>query len=294
MAILSYFRGTDEQQGTIYSILGRMLADWPFYRQFRQGGLSRDELARGIDGAADELARQGAQAEWSDYMKRIAVDETAAARRALGILSERGALPAGSRFDPDAFREYRRRMYAEYDHGRLTTYIFPEEECLAYAAAQALRPKSAFVAGGYYGYWAAWLLPGVRAAGGQCVLADIDEEVTELANRNIASLGFADCAEARCADAVVLLGESRGPVDLLVIDASGSYEDPRSDYRGKAIYAPILRAALPRMGKGAAILAHNAGRADEPLEEFFKLVDSVCTAQAEPGTVCDAGVYVIG
>jgi len=157
----------------------------------------------------------------------------------------------------EGFDTYRSYIYENYNHGQYYTSVQPEDERLAYAVSKIVKPKSAFIAGSYYGYFAIWLMPHIAENNGLCILSDIDQRVCRLAKNNFDKLGYANNAQIMCEDAVKLLNARKEPLDFILIDALGSWNDPRPDYRGKQIYIPILKAACASLTKGSTILMHN-------------------------------------
>ena len=198
------------------------------------------------------------------------------------------------------FDEYRKNIYANYNHGEFITYVYPEDERLMYAAAKLARiskPENmkVFVAGSYYGYLAVWAMRVVCDSGGFAVLSDIDEEVCRLARENFKNLGLQDSAGIYCEDASSLLAERGKPeaIDMLVLDATGRGDDARPDFRGKRIYGALLREAKPFLRKGSVIYIHNM----EPENPEMKmLVDELRAVNALGGsydTFNGWGVYIV-
>ena len=72
-----------------------------------------------------------------------------------------------------------------------------------------------------------------------------------------------------------MLADGDGPIDLLVVDAYGPSTNDDPEYRGKAIYGPIVRAALPRMKSGGVVMAHNADQESPSLDGFFDVLKNV-------------------
>jgi predicted O-methyltransferase YrrM len=182
---------------------------------------------------------------------------------------QRHGLTRNSVLHDAEFEDFRRRIRSEFMHlSDRYTAIFPEEARAAFELSLAVRPRRVVVAGSYYGYLAVWLVPGL-ADGGRMVCIDPDTEVSDLADRNMRTLGYADRVSVLADDAVRVLGDDEEPVDLLVVDAHGGRSNPNPRYHGKAIYGPIVEAALPRMTSGAFVLAHNADRSSAALSEFY-------------------------
>jgi predicted O-methyltransferase YrrM len=132
----------------------------------------------------------------------------------------------------------------------------------------ALRPASIVVCGAYYNYLAVWLVPGLRP-GGHMLCLDIDQSVSDVGKANMEAMGYSDRVTTRCQDAEEVLLDEDGPIDLLVLDATGPATHPDPRYHGKSIYGPLLAAARNRMPAGAYVLAHNADQGSPLLPEFY-------------------------
>jgi predicted O-methyltransferase YrrM len=226
------------------------------------------------------------------FMSMIPTDEKIPAETIFTCLINENIIPpCGNMYD--GFDEYRKHIRANYNHGEFFTSICPEDERLLYAAAKIANPKRAFAAGAYYGYFVVWAMKSIQENGGMCVLSDIDREACDLASANFDNLGYGNNARICCENAETLLLNRTEPIDLLILDAMGKGDDPRPEYRGKRIYAPLLKAARHCLSKGSVIVIHNM----EPYNpEMKSLVDELQAINA-PGTNYDAynglGVYVV-
>jgi predicted O-methyltransferase YrrM len=189
------------------------------------------------------------------------------------------------------FDEYRKYIQKNYDHGEFLTFIYPEDEILLYAVAKITQPKNVFVAGSYYGYFAIWAMKTVSENGGTAVLSDINDKVCELAKKNFDKLGFGDNTKIYCEDSEALLLGRAEPIDMLVFDAAGRYDDPRPEYRGKQRYAPFLRAARRLLKKDSVIVVHNMD--DNPeMKPFADELQSINAVGTIYKTFNGLGVYV--
>ena len=109
--------------------------------------------------------------------------------------------------------------------------------------------------GSYYGYWAV----AAKAAylDLDITLFDVDSAVMDLSRKNFERLGLARGTTFTVGDAEVLAAGLRD-IDLLILDAEGpKSEGVAVDYRDKAIYYPLLKAAFSILAPGALVIAHN-------------------------------------
>ena len=85
-------------------------------------------------------------------------------------------------------------------------------------------------------------------------------------------LGKSGQVDVICEDAEKLLKRETRPIDLFVLDAYGSHHAPDPRYHGKAIYGPLLQAALPRLHEKSLLLVHNAESQSPDLAEFYQIL----------------------
>ena len=191
----------------------------------------------------------------------------------------------------EGFDEYRKHIYEEYDHGNFYSSIHPEDERLLYAISSIVKPKEAFIAGSYYGYFAIWAMKAIGEEGGTCCLSDTDSRVCRLAQQNFSRLGFSANTRVICDDSVSILSKRKEPVDLLLLDAVGKWNDPRPEYRGKIIYYPILQAAIPLLRKGSVIVMHNMR--PNYFMPLIKLLESIPSMGMCYDSYNGLGVYIV-
>ena len=190
----------------------------------------------------------------------------------------------------NGFDEYRKHIRANYNHADLFTCIYPEDERLFYAMAKITKPEEVFAAGSYYGYITIWVMKTVRDNGGMCTLTDIDAEVCNLAKENYKNLGYENCSAIYNSDASEILRNRTKPIDMLILDATGSENDPRPEYRGKSIYGALLRDAKHLIHKDSAIIIHNMA------PEMHTLIDELKSVNAlgiDYNTFNGLGVYIV-
>ena len=193
----------------------------------------------------------------------------------------------------DGFDEYREYIRKNYNHGEFFTCIYPEDERLLYAIANIAQPKTAFLAGSYYGYFAIWAMKIIKEKGGTFVLADVDKEVCELSRENFEKLGYGDSVEVYCEDAEKILSERTETIDMLLLDATGRWDDPRPEYRGKRIYGSFLKAAKHLLKKGSVIVIHNMEPENPEMQMLVDELKSINAIGENYDTYNGLGVYYV-
>ncbi|MBW3668609.1 MAG: class I SAM-dependent methyltransferase [Actinobacteria bacterium] len=177
-------------------------------------------------------------------------------------------------YDVAAYRAFAAEVERQWDHGGRTTFIFPEEAQLLFALAAVTRPRRVAVLGSYYAYWAVWALAGAGDSLEQAVLLDVDPEVNRLAVANLRKLGLETRTDVVTGDAVEYMQRTSRHFDLFVLDAEGP-PDAAPRLRGKAVYGPIIEAALPRLRPGGHLAVHNVLLdAMAPHRYFVELVEA--------------------
>ena len=193
----------------------------------------------------------------------------------------------------DGFDEYREYIRKNYNHGEFFTCIYPEDERLLYAIAKIAQPKTAFLAGSYYGYFAIWAMKTIKEKGGTFVLADVDSEVCELSRENFEKLGYGDNVKVYCEDAEKILSERTETIDMLLLDATGRWDDPRPEYRGKRIYGSFLKAAKHLLKKGSVIVIHNMEPENPEMQVLVDELKAINAIGENYDTYNGLGVYYV-
>lgn len=257
--------------GTIYNAVMEKAAHLPLLQDYMGGAMDKATFQQELMKCKEQLAALGVSGSWFDLLVRFPKDPWDGAKRMTELLNSSGIL-AAPEAEEQAYLQYEQQVQQCFSHlpDRFTS-IFPEETRIAHALSRARKPANIFVAGSYYGYLAVWLIPGL-AADGRMELSDVDPAVCALAQRNMEAMGAGSRVTVQCEDAEKLLQGSAEPIDLFVLDAYGGYAHPDPRYHGKAIYGPLLRAALPRMRENSILLVHNAEQGSGDLVEFFALV----------------------
>jgi predicted O-methyltransferase YrrM len=271
-----------------------VLSEFPVYRDYCAGRISRDKYLAGLDEQAVEIKQRLGD---SEHLVRLASlyppdfdeesDEIFDTLLVEGFVLKK---PPAQAFD--AFRE---KVRAAYDHGEHHTYIQPDEARLLYFLSMALKPKRVVAVGSYYGYWAIWAMPGVMAAGGQAVLIDPDAEVCALAEKNFRALGYGESAVVRAKKAEDVFPQIPRGIDLALLDADGGRDNPDPAYHGKGIYGFLVEGIFDRMRDDALLVVHNdyaEGPRAASLERFHAFCRDNFRTQHVAETPEGFGVYL--
>jgi predicted O-methyltransferase YrrM len=190
------------------------------------------------------------------FAKRYPRSEPNFVDQELRRLSARGILPV-STYDRRLYDEVAQRIQTDYEHGSFHTYIYPEEARLLFAVADIAKPRAAIFLGSYYGYWAYAAIQTIAAHGGSVVLVDPDPIAQAVAQRNIARAEFRDAVSIITTCGEDYLDSNDTSFDFVVLDAEGPRDHADPEQRGKAVYAPLLRHALPHMPHDSYLVCHN-------------------------------------
>lgn len=140
-------------------------------------------------------------------------------------------------------KTYMPRMLSGHLQGRILSLF-----------SKLVQPKLIVEVGTFTGYSATCLAEGL-AAGGKLITYEISDEVAVLAQKHLEAAGIADKVEIRIGNAVELLKEIDGEIDLVFIDA---------DKENYSAYWDIL---FPKLRRGGIIIADNvlwSGKVLEP------------------------------
>ena len=242
--------------GTIHNYIERILTKYPIYSAFRSGHLTREDYYTQLKAIAPELKEQGLSEDMINLSTRFPLDEEKHIDDILLDLKEKGVIETTS-YDKEDFLKYRENIYSNYQHENFYTFIFPEEERLIYALTQIIHPKSVIFLGSYYGYWGIWAMPAVQASRGTAYFVDVDQEVNKLAEINLKKFGYQDCSYVFTQDAVEFMQQRQIHYDFAVLDAEGENDHPDPDYRGKAVYYPLIRECSKYLLSFGNVICHN-------------------------------------
>lgn len=257
--------------GTIEKLIQKSISRLQFAQDYFNGRMDRDEFRSMVTKNRDVLIDCGLNDYWIHLLKQMPPDNRQDAQRMLDELYRAGCI-ASPVFDEAVYLSLKKNIDKYFMHlpDRFTS-IFSEETRCAYSLSMAINPKNIVFAGSYYNYLAVWLIPGL-AADGRMVCLDVDPVVCSLAEKNMKALGLDRYTEIICGDACEYLESNSEPIDLLVVDAYGSYSYPDKKYHGKSIYAPLVYTALPKLTDHGFIMAHNAEEGAVDLNEFYRIV----------------------
>jgi predicted O-methyltransferase YrrM len=240
--------------GTNYSRMNSILSNKTYYLDFCNNKIDEDHYLNELIGEKEEFIENGFTLDDLYLTSRTPRDEIAFVNKSLQSLVENNIISHG-KYQIESFIELRKKIYSSYNHENYQTYIFPEEEHLAFAISNILNPKSICVLGSYYGYWASWL-SSIYDRESHITLIDPDAKVLELAKKNFSSLSIEN-ADFICEDGVTFLKKNNRKYDFVMLDAETPKNHPIVDYRGKSIYGPLTEAVTNRTNKNAVLIAHN-------------------------------------
>ena len=278
--------------GRLYDRYNEILSAYDFYNDYMSGKTDRKKYAEELLARRNEISGKGI-AGWNFDRMLLHSNGERDVSAMLAEFCARGGYDADKLeevFTFDAYKKYAGTITPEYLNGEYVTAIFPEDEMLMYAASKMAKASTMFIAGGYFGYWVIWAMEEIKKNGGMCTLADINPDVTAVSKQNMEKFGFSQNAFCAADDAEKLLLSSDEPIDLLALDATGNGADPRPQYRGKRIYAVMLRAALKRLYSGSFIIVHNLERKDD-MKELTDILDDISVAYTEMPTYNGLGLY---
>ena len=280
----------------------KLLSSKDYYQEYQYGLIDSTQFYEAV--LADESITGviGSIIKENAKLNTLLHDEDKMPTEAIvAYLAENNMIPSHEH-KYDGFNEYRQFIYENYNHSGYYTSVHPEDEYLLYAISAIMQPKNAFIAGSYFGYFAVWAMNTISKNGGICVLSDIDRRACALAKENFKRLGFESSSKIMCEDAVKLLLAQEEPIDLLLIDAVGDWNDRRPDYRGKQIYVPMLKAASHALVKGSTIVMHNirpgrsrmgwGGMID--MDSLYSVLDSINAVGMAYDSYNGIGVYIVG
>jgi predicted O-methyltransferase YrrM len=299
---------TSTPPGTIARHIVASLKECAPFKRWRSQVITRAEYSQELDAVLacrpSELSENScalsARMHWNP---RPFVDAVLTSCRTQGMITHRHPLAHRT------LGQFSFEMDTQWDHATYSTYIFPEEAQLLYAIAQSRRPARIGVMGSYYGYWAAWAIAGAGSSLEEVVLLDIDPDANALAASNLRQMGLAHRAKVRTEDAVAYMHCDTGTkFDLIVLDAEGPTKGPDPRWLGKAIYGPMVEAAVPRLARGALLVAHNilldrsvrhpyfdalVRQNERELNEFKQIIEASAHTVVRVPTTEGVGVYML-
>lgn len=210
-------------------------------------------------------------------------DEIAAVDGALDVLHSAGIIPHTD-YDHSKFLAHRGAVAQLFEIP--WTAISPRMQRLLYALSAILRPRNTIAAGVFCGNTfisnaGAAVGPGACYTAKQLIGVEIKLEEAERAERNIRKIDSTGAARVVAADAVDVVREFDGPIDLLYLDADGA------GGRGKGIYYDILEAGYQKIPEGGVVLAHNSVNAADRLSHYLDYVRDPANFRSSVNVVFD-------
>jgi len=202
---------------------------------------------------------------------------------ALRTLKESGMIPH-TEYDRDKFLAHRQAVRDLFEIP--WTAITPRMQRLIWAINAITRPNNMIAAGIYCGNTfisnaGAAVGPGARYTAENLIGIEIVPEEAERAERNVRRIDPSGVARIVAADAVDVVRDFDGPIDLLYLDADGA------GGRGKGVYLDILEACIDRMPPGSVVLAHNSVNCFERLEFYLDFVRDPANMSASVNIIFD-------
>jgi predicted O-methyltransferase YrrM len=110
---------------------------------------------------------------------------------------------------------------------------------------RAQKPRTLVEVGTSYGYSTVWLADAARAVGGTLHTLELVQHKSDHARENIARAGLKDSVVFHVGDAREIIAGLAGPLDFVLLDL------------WKDLYIPCFDLLLPKLSRGAFIIADN-------------------------------------
>jgi len=209
--------------------------------------------------------------------------EIAVVAEALEALRRAGALPHTD-YDGEKLLAHRQAVAELFEIP--WTAITPRMQRLLYALNAITQPANMIAAGIFCGNTfisnaGAGVGPGACYTAQQLLGVEIKPEEAERAERNVRRIDPTGVARILAADAVEVVAEFKGSLEVLYLDADGDKG------RGKGIYLEILEAAYDKMPEGALVLAHNSVNCADRLQDYFAYVRDSGKLRASVNVIVD-------
>jgi predicted O-methyltransferase YrrM len=209
--------------------------------------------------------------------------EVAVVDGALRLLVEAGALPHTD-YDHDRLLAHRKAVGDLFDIP--WTAITPRMQRLLYAINAIKQPANMIAAGVFCGNTfisnaGAAVGPGACYTAKHLIGVEIEPDEAERAERNVRKIDPTGVARVLAADALDVVAQFAGTIDLLYLDANGDRG------RGKGIYLEILEAACGKMPPGSLVLAHNSINGGDSVQPYLEFVRDTTNMAASVNVVLD-------
>jgi predicted O-methyltransferase YrrM len=136
--------------------------------------------------------------------------------------------------------------------------IGPDTGQLLHILARSMQAKQLVEIGASYGYSTIWLADAARATGGKVHSFELSQKKVDYALERLRRLGLHEYVEFHVGDALKLLPELAGPVDLVLIDC------------WKSLYIPAFKLITPKLSNAAVVVADNMLHPVETRQEALK------------------------
>jgi predicted O-methyltransferase YrrM len=117
--------------------------------------------------------------------------------------------------------------------------------------AKASGARRVLELGTSYGYSTLWFAEAMQATGGKVVSLDVADFKQKHAKKTLERVGLADYVEFRTGDALEIIPTLEGPFDFVLLDI------------WKDLYLPSLELFVPKLAKGAIVVADNMLRPEQ-------------------------------
>jgi predicted O-methyltransferase YrrM len=166
------------------------------------------------------------------------------------------------------------------------TAVTPRMQRLIWAINAITKPNNMIAAGVYCGNTfisnaGAAVGPGAVYTAENLIGIEIVPEEAERAVRNVRRIDPSGVARIVAADAVDVVRDFDGRIDLLYLDADGA------GGRGKGVYLDILEACIDRMPPGSVVLAHNSVNCLDRLKFYLDFVRDPANCRASVNVILD-------
>lgn len=210
-------------------------------------------------------------------------NEIAAVHGALRMLCDAGILPNTS-YDHEKFLAHRKAVPELFE--AKWSAITPRVQRLLYAISAISQPRTMIAAGIFWGNTfisnaGAAVGPGACYEADQLIGVEINPELAALAERNVRRIDPTGKARIVAADAVELVRDFAGTIDLMYLDADGA------GGRGKGVYLDILEAGYDKMPAGSIVLAHNSVNSAERLAYYLEYVRDPARFKSSVNVILD-------
>ncbi|HWQ53154.1 MAG TPA: O-methyltransferase [Bryobacteraceae bacterium] len=185
-----------------------------------------------------------------------------------------GILPAAPGAGPKTDQEIEAWLPALLEPGKRWANIEPAEGAWLRDVVKKVQGKRALEIGTSTGYSGIWILMGLRQTGGKLITIEIDPGRHKTANANFKAAGLDGMVDSRLGDALKVVPQVDGPLDLVFIDAL------------KSDYLKYYELVLPKMRHGGVIVAHNTASHANEMRDFLDRIRSdpkVTTELITPG-----------